>query len=179
MKLFRPDSSGFVRNMQAAPDQGNSSGSVKTGGSLKKLVNEKDQLFWVLTNKIIEIEKNGQGFTTNIHLASGSVFRNIQYLGKMKLRSKKQGLSKVSHQIEFVLSDEDDLAIEAGDIVLRNTYVSILHMDRYGDGFLYGEAKGLEITKLEKGHMVLEGSEDNVFYEMTKECLKRVVPIKE
>ena len=179
MKLFRPDSSGFVRNIQVDSVQRNSKGSTISGGRIKKAVNEKDHLFWVPSSKIVEIKKNGQGFTTNIHLASGTIFRNIHYLGKITLNSKKQGLSKVSHHVDLVLSEDDDLNREAKDILSRNINISILHIDRYGDGFLYGEVKGLLITEFESGHLVLEGSEDNVFYEMTQECLQRAVPIKE
>jgi len=61
----------------------------------------------------------------------------------------------------------------------RNTILSILHINRLGDGFLYGEAKGLTVIEFENGRMVLKGSEDNVFYEMTQECLQRAVPNKE
>ena len=174
MKLLRPEASGFVRNIQTETDMGK--GTPKTAGRGKRAVHEKDLFFWIPTNKIIEIKKNSQGITTDIHLASGTEFIKVNYTGGFKQSAKKQGLSKVIHHLEFNLQEKDILIEESEEISSRSMSISILHVNKYGDGFLYGERKGLSIQAAENCNMVLEGSEDNVFYEMTQECLKRVVP---
>ena len=87
-------------------------------------------------------------------------------------------LSKICRRV-FTIERIDELLKEAKKFEEQKVNISILHLDKYGDGFLYGEAKGLAVIEFEKGHLVLEGSEDNVFYEMTQECLQRAVPNKE
>lgn len=179
MKLFRPDTKGFVKNIQAGSETGSMQAIAKSAVKNIKLVNEKDSLFWVLTSKIVEVKKNGQGFTNDIHLASGSGFLNLNFDEKVKILSKKQGLSKVSHHLEMELAENDELLKDAKNFEAQKTNITILHIDKYGSGFLYGESKGLSILEQDGLNIVLEGSEDNVFYEMTKDCLNKVVPNKE
>ncbi len=179
MKLFSPDSSGFVKNIQTGSETGSKQATSKTAVKGKKIINAKESLFWVPTSKVIEVEKNGQGYTDEIHLASGTVFLNLDIVGNVKVVSKKQGLSKVSHHLEMKLAESDGLLREAQGFEAQKTNITILHIDRYGSGFLYGESTGLFILEQDGLNIVLEGSEDNVFYEMTKECLNKVVPNKE
>lgn len=179
MKLFSPDSSGFVKNIQTGSETGNKQATIKTAAKGKKVVNEKDCLFWVPTSKVVEVRKNGQGYTDEIHLASGTVFLNLDIEGNIEVVSKKQGLSKVSHHLEMKLAENDGFLKEAQSFEAQKTSITILHIDKYGSGFLYGESTGLFILEQDSLNIVLEGSEDNVFYEMTKECLNKVVPNKE
>ena len=182
MKLFRPDKSGYVRNIQTGTDKGKGHGRKAAKG--KKAVFETDRFFWVPTNKIIEIKKNNQGMTVEIHLAAGAEITPLTYTGTFRQTAKKQGLSKVIHHLEFSLEDKDlpltpekDLLLaECEGIKSSGLNLSFLHVNRYGDGFLYGEEKGLSIISLEENRIVLEGTENNVFYEMTQECLQRLIP---
>lgn len=174
MKLFRPDKSGYVRNIQTA------SGSEKSGARKsakgKKAVFDTDRFYWVPTNKIIEIRKNSQGMTVEIHLASGTEITPLSYSGQFRQSARKQGLSKVIHHLEFSLGENDLFLAEADSSKSTGAKFSFLHVNRYGDGFFYGEEKGLSIVSLDKGRVVLEGTENNVFYEMTQECLQRLIP---
>ena len=174
MKLFRPESRGYVKNIQTGKETSGSAGK-KTGGG-KRAILEKDRFFWIQTSKIVEIKKNSQGITTEIHLASGTELVPVNYRGSFRQSAKKQGLSMVVHHLEFTLDENDILLGEAGGMMRSSVKLSVLHVDRYGDGFFYGEEKGLSILSLEKDSIVLEGSENNVFYEMTRDCLKRLIP---
>ena len=177
MKLFRPDSERFVKNINMdSGAKGNTGNKVATG---KKAVHEKDMFFWIPSSKIISIKKNSQGFTNEILLASGMTFSKIDYTGKFTQSARKQGLSRVSYHLEFKLNESDDLTKQAPELKDKNNNITVLHINRFGDGFLYGEQKGLTITEIENNSLVLDGSDDNVFYEMTKECLDRAVPSKE
>lgn len=177
MKLIQPKSSRFVRNIQTDSAEGKSSSEVlKTG---KKATQEKDMIFWIPTNKIVEIDKNSQGHTTDIHLASGAAFKQINYTGKLIQSAKKRGLSKVAHHLEFVLTEGDDLMGIVEDYISNKNKLSLLHVNRFGDGFFYGEENGLSITAFEDSLMVLDGTEDNVFYELTNEYVQRVIPKSE
>ena len=177
MKLLRPESSRFVRNIQTDSVQGKATGQGLKAG--KRTIREKDLIFWIPTGKIVEIDKNSQGQTRDIHLASGAGFVQINFSGNLKQSAKKQGLSKVVHHLEFILSEGDSLMAKAPEFISKSTTLSILHVDRYGDGFFYGEEKGLSITAFDNKLMVLEGTEDNVFYELTNEYLKKVIPKSE
>lgn len=175
MKLFRPDPKGFVRNIQTNSSQGKNTTESFVKSS-KKAVLENDLVFWIPAGKIVEIDKNSQGQTTDIHLASGAAFIPVKYSGSFSQTARKQGLSRVTHHLGFKLVESDELSLAAEDLIAKNTKISILHVDRYGDGFFYGEDKGLSIQTFNEHLMVLEGTEDNVFYELTHECLKKVVP---
>jgi len=177
LKLFRPKSSEFVRNIQADSVQGKTTGQVLKGG--KKAIREKDLILWIPTGKIVEIDKNSQGQTRDIHLASGAGFERINFSGNLKQSAKKQGLSKVVHHLEFILNDGDSLLGKAPEFISKSTTLSILHVNRFGDGFFYGEEKGLSIAAFDDKLMVLEGTEDNVFYELTNEYLQKVIPKSE
>jgi hypothetical protein len=142
----------------------------------KKAILEKDYLYWIPSKKIIEIEKNSQGLTTNIKMASGAGFLTINYSGSFKHITNKQGLSRVTHRLELKLAEGDDLGDRAEGLISGGTKISVLHVNRYGDGFFYGEDIGLPIIEFNDRLMVLEGAEDNVFYEVTNVCLKKVVP---
>ena len=174
MKLFRPDKSGYVRNIQTPADNGKAGAKKSAKG--KRAVFDKDRFYWLPTNKIIEIKKNSQGMTVEIHLASGTEILPLAYTGEFKQSARKQGLSKVMHHLEFSLGEKDLLLAEADRNKSNGMKFSFLHVNRYGDGFFYGEEKGLSIVSLEKGRIVLEGTENNVFYEMTQECLQRLIP---
>lgn len=174
MKLLKPEPSGFVHNMQTDPSQGKEYAKDQVTG--KKAIREKDLVYWIPTNKIVEIKKNSQGITTNIHLASGSAFLPIEYDGKLETRQKKQGLSRVSHHIEISPAKSEALKLQLEEILSKGTKISILHINRYGDGFLYGEVKGLAVEILDNNNIVLKGTEDNVFYELTRECMQKAVP---
>jgi hypothetical protein len=174
MKLFRPEKSGYVRNIQTSADKEKT--GVRKSAKGKKAVFDTDRFFWIPTNKIVEIKKNSQGMTVEIHLASGTEITPLLYTGEFRQSAKKQGLSKVIHHLEFSLGEKDLLLAEADRIKSTGTNLSFLHVNRYGDGLFYGEEKGLSIMSLEKGRIVLEGTENNVFYEMTQECLQRLIP---
>jgi len=174
MKLVRPESSGFVKNIQTNSEQGRSMNQGIRAG--KKPVKEKDLVFWIPSGKIIEIDKNSQGLTTDVHLASGAGFVPVNYIGSFKHSAKKQGLSRVSHHLELGLAEGDELRENAEEIISKNVKISILHLDRYGDGFFYGEDNGLSVIDFNGKIMVLDGTEDNVFYELAHECLNKIIP---
>jgi len=177
MKLLHPDPEKFVRNIQTGHENGNQTdGGVKPG---KKSVSDKDLVFWMPTKKIIEVKKNNQGLITDIHLASGAGFTKVNYIGKFVHTSKKQGLSRVYNHISVNLSTEDELVVKSKELMEQDARLTFLHIGRYGDGFIYGESKGLSIREFDGKLMVLDGTEDNVFYELSQECLEKLVPKKE
>jgi hypothetical protein len=175
MKLFRPDSSRYVKNIQ--DDSRPAKRETKeTRGKITKQVYERDAFYWLLTSRIIDVDKNSQGLTSSIKLASGNEFTLLAYKGKFALKVKKQGLTRLNCHIELSLEEEDQLFKQVKDLMSDKAAISILHVDRFGDGFLIGESNGLSILEIDNNKVVFEGIEDNVFYEMTGECLKKVIP---
>lgn len=175
MKIFRPDSKGFVRNIQTDSDKGKQMAQPGVSAG-KKSIYDKDLIFWIPSGKVLEINKNNQGLTTGIRIASGAAFTSVNYSGSMTYKAKKQGLSKVSHYLHLNLEPGDDLLSKAEDFLATNIKLSVLHVDKFGDGFLYGENQGLAINEIKDSQIVLEGTEDNVFYEISHDCLQKILP---
>lgn len=176
-KIFRPDPSGYVKNIQDGPEKDEN--ADRGTARVKKALKDRDSLFWLPANMISSIGKNDQGLTTSIKLAPGAEFSQINYEGDFSLRIKKQGLSRVNYHLEFNPGIDDEFAKSGQELISGKKKVSILHIDRYGDGCLYGEANGLSVLEFENGKMIVEGVEDNVFYEISRECVKSIIPEKE
>ena len=177
-KIFRPDKSGYVKNIQSGSSDNDKMENAGVRGS-RKIVSDKDSFYWLPVSKIRSVQKNDQGLTTSIKLSPGFEFYAINYQRRHTLKVQKQGLSRVNYRLEFSLEGDDKLSVAATEFISENKNISILHINRYGDGFLYGEATGLAVQELEDGKIVLEGVEDNVFYEISRECVQTILPKQE
>ena len=177
-KIFRPDPKGYVRNIQDSdtPKVAASGSSVR---GMKKAVSDRDSFFWLPVSRVSGVTKNDKGLTASIKPVAGFDFVAVAYQGEPGITIRKQGLSKVNFHLEFKLDGDDKLAEAAGELISDKKNITILHINRYGDGFLYGESMGLELKGFENGRLVLEGVEDNVFYEISRECVQATVPAKE
>ena len=177
-KIFRPDPSGYVKNIQDGSENNEPLGKSTAGGR-KKAVNDKELFYWLPISKIRSVSKNDQGLTSSINISPGAEYYKINYEGDVSLKVKKQGLSRVNYRLEITPGIDDELAKAGQEFLSEKKNISILHIDKYGDGFLYGEVRGLSVLEFENGRMILEGAEESVFYEITRECVQATISEKE
>ena len=172
-KIFKPDTKGYVRNIQNSQP----SGPVSTGYAKSKQKKfDHRVLAWIATRDIVENEEDQQGMSIRLKLRPGKIFQKLVWSDKTKISSKKLGLTKVRQEIHLVLHGDDPAGIELKKTLNNDIAVSLLYRDPFGEAFLYGEHKGF-LSDGEEGEVILLKAEENdVFYQVSENCFNELIP---
>lgn len=168
-KAFSPDKSKYVKNM-SVNTPATSSDSVVSGRKRKA---DSPVLAWIPRVKILENQEDNQGMTTDLILKSGASFVEIEVGQQIKVTSKKKGLSAVEHEVIFKENSAPTNLIEQA---AREAGITFLYRNDDGELLILGEGEGLKMTHREDGSVVFSGQEKDVFYRVSEECFKKLMP---
>ncbi len=174
LRLFKPNPDGYVRNIQ----EGNGGKSSARFSKAKTKVFEHPVLAWILTKDILSNEEDQQGTTIKLNLRSDARFIPIKLIESPVIRSRKQGLSRVKHEIGMRIGSQEQyetLMAQAN----KSKPISLLYRDQYGESFIYGKQIGLLLVTKEDNRLDFKGEEEDVFYRVTKECFDQLLPKEE
>lgn len=169
-KVFRPDSSRYVKNLQDQPS-GNTQEAYVT---VKKKKSGQPVLAWIATKDVVENKEDNQGVTLELVLKTGAQFKMLGYHDQITISSQKKGLSAVEHQIVF--GADSGLPDDLKSTGLSGASVTFLHRTAEGECLILGEAEGLKMSDGDEGSVVFKGRENDVFYRVSEDCFYTLLP---
>jgi len=129
-----------------------------------------DKLYVIETAQIIGQVSSQSGVIQELKLNKGAQFKEIQLVGKPTIKNVKRGANLVMQDLDIAYANAGVIKNMLEQVRENKGAVSILHINSKKEAFLYGEHKGLFITELTDTQILLEGSETDVFFQMSPEC---------
>ena len=132
-------------------------------------VEAKDRLFYIPTVKILTKEEDKRGLIIGFEFADGFSFKEIEFESEPKIISTKRGISTVEQSIDVEYKESTILFEDFKQWKDITSRLSLLHLRTNGKALLYGENVGMEIVELSEKHLVLRGTEEDTFYDVSPE----------
>ena len=167
----KADSSKFVKNMKA--DSYSDSGLDNSFGKVVKMKSGETLLAWIQTANIKENIEDNKGTTIDLILKEGTKFTVINTIDKIKVDSKKKGLTEVEHTLAFKAQAEDRLKILES---AKNQKISFMKRTPDGSFVFLGEENGLNIVETDDDLLLFRGTESDIFFRVTEECFYKLLP---
>ncbi|NOZ34833.1 MAG: hypothetical protein GXO80_06005 [Chlorobi bacterium] len=136
------------------------------------------RVFFMKTENILNTDSDKAGVIIEVQHDPKYKFEEIILTEKPEIETVQKGMISVTQDLVLKFSNPGHIFNDLNALKDNKKGISILQLSPNNQAYLYGENKGLQIIKITKDTLILEGEEANTFFNVDFETALKIIESK-